>query len=168
MRKLIFILLSLFLFASTDFALSANEAELKLWKRDPFWYGACGHCGNFEQFIGNRDSWDFSEFDLYRASGYYTLDLTGPADTTVTLFARKSFQTDSGFFILIKKDDAQITILDLENFPPESWVERKGDKNGGGVFSAYYHPYQNFKSNIASVKWGKWWSALPLPPGTKK
>lgn len=159
MRKLIIILVSFSLFILTPLALASNGIELKLWKKDPFFYGACGHCGDFERFAGNRDRGDFSEFDLYMASGYYTLDLSGPAGTTVTLFAGKDFKTDWGYLIITKKDDAQIILSDLENFPAKQWVEGQGEENGMGKFTAYYFPHQNFKSNIASVKWGKWWAS---------
>ncbi|MFQ5444394.1 MAG: hypothetical protein ACE5EK_07245 [Nitrospinales bacterium] len=167
-RKLIIALISLSFFLLSPLALASNGIELKLWKKDQFSYGPCGHCGDFERFVGNRDRGDFSEFDLYLASGYYTVDLSGPAGTTVTLFADKDFKMDRGYLIITKKDDAQITISDIENFPAEKWVEGQGEEDGMGKFTAFYVPHQNFKNNVASVKWGKWWSASSLPQGSLK
>ena len=58
--------------------------------------------------------------------------------------------------MVIKKDDKAIEIEDLKSFPPNRWVNKK-DENGGS-YSANYSPHQNFKTRIASVKWGRWWS----------
>ena len=54
----------------------------------------------------------------------------------------------------IKKDDKAIEIEDMKSYPSNRWVNKK-DENGGS-YSAYYSPHQNFKTRIASVKWGRW------------
>ncbi len=155
-------LLLILVFGAPMVGADPQQAELQLWKRDPFFYGSCGHCADFYRFVENRDTRDFSEFHLYLQTGYYTAVLRGSAGTTVTLFGNQDFKTDKGFLIVQKKDDALVEIDDLEAFPPKTWTTVASEKGTTGSYSAYYHPYENFKTRIASVRWGRWWDSLPL------
>jgi len=139
---------------STDFAL-AGQTELLLWKRDPFFYGACGHCADFVSFDKDENRGDFSSFPYYYQTGYYTINLSGPKGTAVTLFGDKNFSADHGYLTLIKLDAGPIEIENLEGFEANSWITRKAGENDSGAYRAFYHPYPQFKTRIASVKWGE-------------
>ncbi|KMP11515.1 hypothetical protein UZ36_04270 [Candidatus Nitromaritima sp. SCGC AAA799-C22] len=139
---------------------ASQKAELNLWKFDEFMYGPCGFCGDFITFYEGKDISQFIDFSRYYQSGYYTVVLTGPAETTVTLFGAVDFATDKGFLIIIKKDDALVEIEDMEAFSPDTWVHVEARERVSGAFSAYYHPYPQFKNNIASGNWGRWWRDL--------
>ncbi len=149
--KKLFILLFVLMIPGAAFA--AGKANLDLWKRDPFLYGLCGHCAELLTFPGNKDRADFSEYSLQARSGYYTINLTGPKGTAVTLFGLDDFRTERGYLVIIKEDDKDIEVTDLEGFSPETWITV--DHETEGKYSAYYLPHQNFKALIASIQWGK-------------
>ena len=149
-KKLI-ILLFILMFPTA--AIASSKASLDLWKRDPFLYGPCGHCAELLTFPGNKERADFSEYGFHEQSGYYTINLTGPKGTAVTLFGLQDYRTDSGYLVIIKEDDEDIEITDLESFPSEVWTTTKNET--GGNYSVFYLSHQNFKSLIASVQWGK-------------
>ena len=81
----------LFIIAAPLIAFASGKAELNLWKRDPNWYGPCGHCADFINFYENENRKDFFNWTSYTQTGYYTIDLTGPEGTMVTLFGRQKF-----------------------------------------------------------------------------
>jgi len=145
-------------------AFASPAAELNLWKHDPFLYGPCGHCGNFVQFKANKNREEFKDFNLYTQTGYYSVVLYGPANTTMTLFGEENYRTDKGFLIIVKKDDTVVQIENLDEFPPGKWVDVKAQKRWSGAYSVYFQPYPLFKNNVRSGKWGKWWKALPNVP----
>ena len=153
-------LVAFFTFFSS-LAFASSTAELNLWKHDPFFYGPCGHCGDFVRFKENKDRSSFTDFNLYNQSGYYSAVLYGPRDTTMTLFGGMEFKTDKGYLIIVKKDDSVVQIENLEGFTPGEWIDIEATKGWSGAFSVYYQPYSQFKNNIASGKWGKWWDTLP-------
>lgn len=134
-------------------ASASSKANLDLWRRGLFYYGACGHCAELLSFTENKDRADFSEYGLGLHSDYYTINLRGPKGTAVTLFGLNNFRTDRGYLVIVKEDDKDIEITDLEDFPPRIWTTM--DSETGGRYSAYYHPHQNFKALIESIKWGK-------------
>jgi hypothetical protein len=146
-------------FASS--ALGSTRAELDLWKYDPFLYGKCGHCGDFYKFKPNKDRSKFTDFSLYLQTGYYSAVLHGPAGTMVTLFGRQNFKTQRGYLIIVKKDNSVVQVPDLEAFAPGRWIDEEAKEGTSGAFSVFYSPYQYFKNNVGSVKWGKWWTKLP-------
>ncbi len=156
MKSLIKILLVLILSGISSPTFASNHAELKLWKHDPFFYGSCGHCGDFYRFMGHKDRSDFTDFNLYLQSGYYSAVLHGPAGTMVTLFGGKNFNKKKGYLIIVKKDDSVVQVPDLEAFEPDLWINREAKEGRSGSFSVFYVPYKNFKNNVGSVKWGKW------------
>jgi hypothetical protein len=149
--KRLFILLFILMFPA--FAFASGKANLDLWKRDPFLYGSCGHCAELLSFTENKDRADFSSYGYQYSSGYYTINLKGAKGTAVTLFGMEDFRTTRGYLIVVKEDDKDIEITDLEAFPPSTWTTV--DSEAGGKYSAYYLPHQDFKALIASIKWGK-------------
>ncbi len=144
------------LWAFTVTATAASPAELLLWKKDPYMSGACGHCADFFNISKNDNPADLTGFYLYTQSGYYYIDLNGPAGTTVTLFGKQKYSPDRGFLIVRKKDDAPIAVVDLESFPPNRWVEVAAENSSSGAYSVWYRPYGGFKNNLESVRWGHW------------
>ncbi|MBT3510589.1 MAG: hypothetical protein HN472_13705 [Nitrospina sp.] len=143
----------IFLFIlATPFSAFAS-ANLDLWKRNQFNYGPCGHCAPLLSFPGNKDRTDFREYSLQTRDGYFTINMSGPKGTAVTLFGQEGFATNNGYLVIVKEDDKDIEITDLEGFSPGKWTTVKDDYYGN--YSAFYIPYQNFKSLIASIKWGK-------------
>ena len=152
--------LAIALWAFTVTATAASPAELLLWKKDPYFSGACGHCADFFNIRENDNPADLTRFELYTQSGYYYIDLTGPAGTTVTLFGKQKHSTDRGFLIIRKKDDAPIGVEDLESFPPNRWVEVAAENSSSGAYSVWYQPYGGFKYSVESVRWGQWWTKL--------
>lgn len=142
-------------------AIAANKADLRLWKHDPFMYGACGHCADFVRFNENSDAKSFTEFPLYRQTGYYTVHLSGPKGTTVTIYGSKNFGRDRGFLVVVKNDDSAIQIDDLEGFVSGQWLNVPSKRGESGAYSVYYRPFPNFRENLASVNWGQWWDNSP-------
>ncbi len=153
--------LAIALWAFTVTATAASPAELLLWKKDPYFNGACGHCADFFNIRENDNPADLTLFELYTQSGYYYIDLNGPAGTTVTLFGKQKHSPDRGFLIVRKKDDAPIGVEDLESFLPNRWVEVAAENSSSGAYSVWYQPYGGFKNNVESVRWGHWWTELP-------
>ncbi len=115
--------------------------------------------GNFALYdvpVG-QDRARIDDFSLYHGQNRYSLTLDGESDRTVTLFGRPGFKGDAGFLIIRKKDDRQVWIQDLMAFPHNTWSSVPAE-NGYGAFDVYFHSAPRFDQNIASVKWGKWWS----------
>ena len=141
------------------------KAELMLQKRDPYLYGACGWCTDMFSLKENDNRKDFRQYNSDTQTGYYQIDVLGPAGTTITLFGSKNFSRKHGYLILVKKDDRPIAVGDLDNLPPRQWVD-VNNAEGPGVYSVWYHPAKYFKERIASVRWGQWWTELP--PASRK
>ena len=152
------LVIALWVFSVT--ATASSPAELLLWKKDPYFYGACGHCADFFNIRENDNPADLILFELYTQSGYYYIDLNGPAGTTVTLFGKQKHSPDRGFLIIRKKDDDPIGVEDLESFPPNRWVEVAAENSSSGAYSVWYQPYGGFKYSVESVRWGQWWTQL--------
>jgi hypothetical protein len=163
MKSLIHWALIILLTGLSSPAFAAPEAELNLWKHDPYLYGACGHCADFIQIKKYENYKDFMQFNLYSQSGYYSVVLYGPENTTVTLFGERNYATDKGFLIVVKKDDTAVQIENLDEFTPGKWIDVKAQKRWSGAYSVYFQPYPLFKNNVRSEKWGKWWNALSVP-----
>ena len=155
----------LFVLLSSAWAEPGPKAELLLRKEDPYLYGICGWCTDLLNIGQNEDWKNFSRYNLDTQTGYYLIDLMGPAGTMVTLFGAQDYSRKNGFLILVKKDDSPIAVGDLNNFPPRQWVD-VNNAEGSGVYSVWYHPVENFKERIASVRWGQWWTELP--PASEK
>ncbi len=115
--------------------------------------------GNFALYDvpHDEDRGRIDDFSLYQGQKRYSLTLDGEAGKTVTLYARPHFQGNAGFLVIRKTDDRQVWIQDLMEFPKGVWHSVAG-QNGYGGFEVYSQAAPLFDQNIASVKWGKWWS----------
>jgi hypothetical protein len=132
--------------------LAGQDAELKLWKRSKYLYGPCGHCAYFQSFYFGRDRRDFTEFNSYHLDGYYTAELTGPADTAVTLYGQRNFGEERGYLVIIKEDEKLVQVMDLETYPNEKWTSVPANEVSG-AFRIYFKAYPLFARNVASVAW---------------
>ena len=122
----------------------------------------------FHRYSPKRQRGRLTEFSLSTQTGYYYIDLNGPAGTTVTLFGKRKHSPDRGFLIVRKKDSAPVAVADLESFPPNRWVEVAAKNSSSGAYSVWYQPYGGFKNNVGSVRWGQWWTELPPPASEQK
>jgi hypothetical protein len=144
----------------------AKTAHLYLWKRDPNAYGSCGNCSQYLSFTENQDRTNLSDYPQAHQTGYFYFHLDGPPGATVTLFGLPDFASQQGYLIVVKKDHRQILVPDLEAYSPEQWVDVPEVEGEAGGFAVYYKPSANFKNNVSSVKWGKWWDAAQVPTPT--
>ena len=135
-------------------SLAVAGGELLLWKKDPFFYGSCGHCSDLFSLKQGRDVKDLDYANFKTQSGVFTLYLKGPAGTTITLFGAPGYAKDRGYLTLVKKDDSPIAIDDLEAFAPGAWVDIKAKGADAGGYSAWYQPHGDFTSSVTSVLWG--------------
>ena len=144
-------------------AWAGPTAELLLQKRDPYLYGACGWCTDLFSLKENDNRKNFNQYNARTQTGYYQIDIQGPAGTTVTLFGSQNYGLDHGYLILVKKDDRPLAIEDLDDLPANRWVDVNTPETG--VYRMWYHPAEHFNERIASVRWGQWWSELPAVSG---
>jgi hypothetical protein len=147
-----FLFLYILIIPTVTFA-SGASGNLDLWKRDPFLYGYCGHCAELLSFTENRDRASFSEYNLQERSGYYTINLRGSKGIAVTLYGQEDFKAENGYLVIIKEDNKDLEITNLEGFPPGVWTTI--NPQVGGKYSVFYQPHQDFKSLVASIQWGK-------------
>ena len=85
--------------------------------------------------------------------GKYTLTLTGPPGTNVTLFGKFNFKKGNGFLTIKKKDNRKIWLLDLIYFPAGQWFYTEATEDSG-AYETFYNPSPNFEESIYSIKWG--------------
>ncbi len=156
MKKTCLSLSFLIIFILSATAYAFYPANLYLWKKNPYDYGPCGFCTNYLNFVENQNRTNFSDYKLLTQAGYYYFRLTGHEGATVTLFGQPEYKTHEGYLIVAKKDSRDISVNDLEAFAPGEWVDVPATE-GEGAYSAYYHPGEDFKDNVGSVKWGNWW-----------
>ena len=136
-----------------------QKAELMLQKRDPYNL-ACEWCAGLFSLKENDNRKDFRQYNENTQTGFYEIDVLGPAGTTVTLYGSQSYGLKHGYLILVKKDNRPIAVGELDHLPPRQWVDVNNEE-GPGVYSVWYHPASYFKERIASVRWGQWWTELP-------
>jgi hypothetical protein len=159
MKTLINWTLAVLLIGFTSQAFASPPAQLDLWKQDPWLFGKCGLCSDLIRSSENVDRANFSDYNLYTQTGYYSAVLHGPENSTTTLFGEQNYQTDRGFLIIVKKDDTVVLIENLDEFTPGEWTDVQAEKGWSGAYSVFYQPFPLFKSNVRSIKWGKWWGA---------
>ena len=86
--------------------------------------------------------------------GKFSLTISGPPGTTVTLFGKYNFEKGNGFLTIKKKDYREIWLLDLISFPTGRWFYTK-ETEDSGAFETFYNPSPNFEESIYSIKWGR-------------
>ena len=96
---------------------------------------------------------DMRDQPCFFRDGKYTLTLTGPPGTTVTLFGKFNFKKGNGFLTIKKKDNRKIWLLDLIYFPADQWFFSEANENSG-AFETFYKPSPNFEESLYSIKWG--------------
>ena len=114
-------------------------------------------CDELLNIASGNDIPDMRVFDCYHRTGKYTMTLTGPPGTMVTLFGNFSYGKERGYLIIRKKDDRQIWLLDLEDSSPDGWIQVEARRQSG-AYEAFYHAAPIFSQNISSIKWGRWWT----------
>ena len=96
---------------------------------------------------------DMRDQPCFFRDGKYTLTLTGPPGTTVTLFGKFNFKKDNGFLTIKKKDNRKIWLLDLIYFPAGQWFYSEANEDSG-AFETFYSPSSIFEESLYSIKWG--------------
>ena len=127
---------------------------------EPFLFGLCGHCSDLISISENENDPDLRRRNFVTQTGEHTVDLIGPAGTTVTLFGDLKHGLSQGYLIVTKQDDQPIALTDLGSFPQRRWVEVAGSPEYG-AYRVWYQPYNSFSGKIFSVRWGQWWEQLP-------
>ncbi len=160
-----FVLSSIFILFFIPPSFANNQAELQLFKRDPFLLGPCEPCTDLFSVAENKNLKDLTTYNLHSQTGFYYMHLLGKAGTTVTIFGQDNHEKNQGYLIVYKKDDSPVIIEDIDQFAPKQWTFNKGLKGYSGDYLAWYEPYPSFKHHVSSVQWGKWYnSILPAPP----
>jgi hypothetical protein len=156
MNKIITALIFFFFFVPSVFA---NDGELVLDKLIMDYNLIVGDsvCGELIHIDSGKDVEDMRENRCYHRTGKYTMALSGPAGTMVTLFGKHSFNKERGYLTIRKKDDNLAWIVDLEDFPHRLWFNSIATKDSG-AYDAFYHSAPIFEQNVSSIKWGNWWS----------
>ena len=113
-------------------------------------------CSVFLNIDIGKDIPDMRDFQCYERSGKYNVTLTGAADTTLTLFGNFTYGSENGFIVIRKRDDRQVWILHLEDFPSGKWSSHEASKDSG-AFDVFYSAAPIFEQNVSSIKWGQWW-----------
>ena len=85
--------------------------------------------------------------------GKFSLTISGPPGTTVTLFGKYNFKKGNGFLTIKKKDHREIWLLDLIYFPAGQWFYTEATEDSG-AYETFYNPSPNFEESIYSIKWG--------------
>ena len=132
-----------------------GEAQLKLFKVNPF--VRCSYCGEWFPVFEGQDLKTLNMYSQFDADNEYNLVFFGKRGSTVTLFGDFNFETSKGFLILNKIDNKPVYLYDLEQFPKNQWAKIDSTEASNSKFNVYYKPYENFKKNISSVKWDRWW-----------
>ena len=99
------------------------------------------------------DAPDMRDQPCFFRDGKFSLTISGPPGTTVTLFGKFNFKKGNGFLTIKKKDYRKIWLLDLIYFPAGQWFYSEANENSG-AFETFYNPSPNFDESIFSIKWG--------------
>ena len=86
--------------------------------------------------------------------GKFSLTISGPPGTTVTIFGKYNFKKGNGFLTIKKKDHREIWLLDLIYFPAGQWFYTEATEDSV-AFETFYNPSPNFEESIYSIKWGR-------------
>ena len=155
------LLLSFGLFALFATPVSAMEAQLTLYSEFQYFEPTRtpSNCRLIKVGVGNNLP-NFINTPCYHQKSSITSTLEGPAGTMVTLFAKQTFGKEGGYIVVRKTDDKQVWLLDLTDFPDKQWKTIEASADSGG-YEVYFKSGPAFDTNVASLKWGQWWDALP-------
>ena len=136
----------------------ANEGQLVLEKLVTDLHIAEGDsaCDEMVYLDSGKDLKSMHGYRCFYPTGKYTMRLSGPAGTLVTIFGKNSFSKERGYLVIRKKDDRMVWILDLEDFPHRKWFNSVATDDSG-AFDAFYSAAPIFEQNVSSVKWDNWW-----------
>ena len=134
---------------------ASKEAQLKLFKVNPF--TRCPFCGEWFPVFEGQDLKSIAMYSQFNADNEYNLVLFGQRGSTVTVFGDFNYGISKGFLIINKIDNKPIYLYDLEQFSENQWAKIDLTEASDAKFNVYYRPYENFKKNLASVKWDRWW-----------
>tara|TARA_B100001123_G_scaffold411631_1_gene508027 strand:- start:143 stop:673 length:531 start_codon:yes stop_codon:yes gene_type:complete len=134
--------------------LSFGEGEMVLRKETMAWAVTIDDdvCYQLITIKVGDDVPDMRNQPCFFRDGKYTLTLTGPPGTTVTLFGKFNFKKDNGFLTIKKKDNRKIWLLDLIYFPADQWFYSEANKDSG-AFETFYKPSPIFEESLYSIKW---------------
>ena len=96
---------------------------------------------------------DMRDQPCFFRDGKFSLTISGPPGTTVTLFGKFNFKKCNGFLTIKKKDHRKIWLLDLIYFPANQWYYSEANEDSG-AFETFYNPSPIFEESISSIKWG--------------
>jgi hypothetical protein len=131
------------------------QDELVMQKEFMYWESTISDssCNQLIYIELGRDVPDLREEPCGNINGKFSLTLSGPPGTTLTLFGDYDYNKENGFLIIRKIDDQQLWLLDLIAFPAGQWFSSKDNKNSG-AFETFYNPSPTFEESISSLKWG--------------
>ncbi len=158
MKTIIFLATVTFLLCFSGHG-SAKEGELVLQKEYMYWVPSLSDtlCDELIKADAGNDLPDMRDEPCGFEDGKFSLTLSGPPGTTVTLFGSFYFGKENGYLIIRKKDDRGLWLLDLVSFPDRQWFTSEANKDSG-AFETFYHAAPRFEESVSSVKWGTWWS----------
>jgi len=135
--------------------LSFGEGEMVMRKETLAWAVTMDDdvCYRLFTIKVGEDVPDMRDQPCFFRDGKYTLTLTGPPGTTVTLFGKFNFKKGNGFLTIRKKDYRTIWLLDLIYFPAGQWFYSEANDDSG-AFETFYNPSPIFDESIYSIKWG--------------
>ena len=96
---------------------------------------------------------DMRDQPCFFRDGKFSLTISGPPGTTVTLFGKFNFKKGNGFLTIKKKDNRKIWLLDLIYFPADQWFYSEANENSG-AFETFYKYSPIFEESLYSIKWG--------------
>ena len=96
---------------------------------------------------------DMRDQPCFFRDGKFSLTISGPPGTTVTLFGKFNFKKGNGFLTIKKKDNRKIWLLDLIYFPADQWFYSEANEDSG-AFETFYKPSPIFEESLYSIKWG--------------
>ena len=135
--------------------LSFGEGEMVLRKETLAWAVTIDDdvCYRLFTIKVGEDVPDMRDQPCFFRDGKYTLTLTGPPETTVTLFGKFNYKKGNGFLTIKKKDNRKIWLLDLIYFPANQWFYSEANEDSG-AFETFYKPSPLFEESLYSIKWG--------------
>jgi hypothetical protein len=129
--------------------------ELVMQKEFMYWNSSTEiyPCSQLTHIKFGQDVPDIREEACGPLNGKFSLTLSGPPGTTLTLFGNYNYDQENGFLIIRKSDDRKLWLLDLSSLPEDQWLSTKANRDSG-AFETFYNPSPIFEQSISSIKWG--------------